>query len=80
MPKMRIATQRKCPEDTDFIISFSNAKTSGLWDKMATSDECGILVFGNSDEISEGVTLEIESTDFRILLRRPGMQYLKYEL
>lgn len=80
MPKMRIATQRKCPEDTDFIIYFSNAKTSGLWDKMATSDECGILVFGNSDEISEGVTLEIESTDFRILLRRPGMQYLKYEL
>lgn len=80
MPKMRVAVQKKCPEDTDFIISFYNAKTSELWGKMYTRKECGILLFGKPDESPEDMTLGIESKDFCLLLRRSGMQQVKYEL
>ncbi|MDE5872145.1 MAG: hypothetical protein K2H22_09415, partial [Muribaculaceae bacterium] len=67
MPKMRLATHKDCPKDTDFIISFNRHDNMECWKKMDGQEECGMLFFGKSEEISEGVTLEIESSDFRIL-------------
>ena len=80
MPRLRCATQKKCPEDTDFIISFSNPNISAHWERMTHREECGMLIFGKPELIPEGATLEIESKDFHILLRRPGMQKVKYEI
>ncbi len=80
MPKMRLATQRKCPEDTDFIIVFNRHDAAEYWKRMDSKEECGMLLFGKPDEISGGITLEIESKDFRILLRRLGMQKVKYDI
>ena len=80
MPKLRVATQKKCPVDTDFIISFDRNDAAECWKKIAGQEECGMLFFGKSDEVSEAVTLEIESKNFLILLRRRGMQKVKYEV
>lgn len=80
MPALRIATQKKCPEDIDFIICFGRRDTPELWGKMDGLNECGMLAFGSTPPISEGVTLDLESKDFRILLRRPGMQRIRYEV
>lgn len=80
MPTMRLATHKKCPEDTDFIIVFNRHDTAENWKRMDAGEECGMLLFGKSDEISGDITLEIESKDFRILLRRPGMQKVKYDI
>ena len=78
MPKMRLTTRKEYIKDTDFIIIFNRADASECWEKMDGQEECGMLFFGKSDDISEGVTLEFESKDFHILLRRPGMQKVKY--
>ena len=80
MPKLRLTTHKECPKDTDFIISFDRKDIATLWNRIGALEECCMLVFGNTDWIPNGVTLEIESKDFRILLRRPGMQKVKYEV
>ena len=80
MPKMRVDTRKECHKDTDFIIIFNRHDASECWEKMDIQEECGMLVFGNSEEISERVTLEFESKGFHIFLRRPGMQKVKYEM
>ncbi len=80
MPKLRVSTQKECPKETDFIITFHNRDTELLWKKIYPKKECGMLSFVSSSTTPEGVTLEIESKDFRILLCRPGMQRLKYEV
>ena len=80
MPKLRMATRQECPKDTDFIISFNSREAERSWIKMDDMNECGMLIFGKPELIPEGATLEIESKDFHILLRRPGMQKVKYEI
>ena len=80
MPRLRVATHKECPKDTDFIVSFNPKGASGYWEKMERQGECGMLLFGKPAEIPEGVTLEIESADFCILLRRSGMQKIKYDV
>lgn len=80
MPAMRVATHREFPKDTDFIIASGLADPTRLWNKMDSQKECGMLIFGPTARISEGVTLELESKDFRILLRKKGMHILKYEV
>ena len=80
MPKLRMATHKECPKDTDFIIAFDRKDIAALWHKMDAMEECGLLAFRPSGEISDGVTLEFESKDFRIFLRRTGMQKITYEI
>lgn len=80
MPKIRVATRKECPKDTDFIIIFNRHDASECWKKMDGQEECVMLFFGKSDDISEGVTLEFESKDFHIFLRRPGMAKVKYDV
>lgn len=80
MPRMRVATQRECPKDTDFIIAFGIADTPRLWHKLDSKEECGLLAFGSSEEISGRITLDLSSKDFRIYLRRTGMDPIKYEI
>ena len=80
MPKLRVTTQKKCPEDTDFIISFNSSDASKYWKKMDSKVECGMLLFGKATVIPENATLQIESKDFHILLRRTGMQKIKYDV
>ena len=80
MPGLRVATQKKCPGDTDFIISFNSHDAEENWKRMDAGEECCMLIFGKSDPAPENVTLEIESKDFSILIRRPGMAKVKYEI
>ena len=80
MPRLRIATQKKCPEDTDFIISFDRNDIATLWHKMDAFEECGLLAFHYSEKLPENGTLELSSKDFRIFLRRRGMARLIYEV
>lgn len=80
MPKLRIATQKECPKDTDFIVSPDRKDIAALWHKMDALEECGMLAFGLTEETPQGATLELESRDYRLLLRRPGMQKIKYEV
>ena len=80
MPRLRVATQKKCPEDTDFIITFNRKDMSELWHKMDALEECGLLAFNYSEKLSDSETLELSSKDFRIFLRRTGMARLMYEL
>ena len=80
MPKMRLSTHKECPKDTDFIISFNRHDAVRSWKKMDNQEECGMLIFGKADPIPESSTLEIESKDFRIILRRTGMQKQKYDI
>lgn len=80
MPKMRLSTHKECPKDTDFIISFNLHDALGCWKKMDNQEECGMLIFRNPGPTPESATLEIESKDFRIILRRTGMQKLKYDI
>ena len=80
MPKMRLSTHRECPKDADFIISFNRHDAVRSWKKMDNQEECGMLIFGKDDPIPESSTLEIESIDFRIILRRTGMQKQKYDI
>lgn len=80
MPKLRLASHKKCPEDTDFIVAFGIADTSSLWHKMDNKEECGLLAFGSAEEISGGITLDLSSKDFRLLLRKEGMHSVKYDI
>ena len=80
MPRLCLATKKDCPKDTDFIIAFDHKEIAALWHKMESLKECGLLAFSPSGETPQGVTLEIESKDFRILLRRLGMAKVKYDL
>ena len=80
MPKLRIATQKKCPEATDFIIASGIADPDRIWKKMDSQKECGMLIFGSTAQLSESITLEIASRDFSILIRKKGMHFLKYEV
>lgn len=80
MPRLRVATRKDCPKDTDFIISLNSSDAEKCWKEMDDMEECGMVLFGKPDEIPAGVTLEMESKNFSILLRRTGMQKLKYEL
>lgn len=79
-PRLRVATHRNCPKGIDFIISFDIADAARLWKKMDSEEKCGLLAFGYPEEITDGVTLELSSKDFRIFLRSPGMQPIKYEI
>lgn len=80
MPELRVATQRGCPKDVDFIIMFDSADTDRIWNNMDDREECGMVAFGKPGDSPERVTLEIESKDFCILLRRIGMHKIKYDI
>lgn len=80
MPKLRIATQKECPKGTDFIITYYRKDIAALWHKMDAIEECEMLALGSTGGSPQGATLEIKSKDYLLLLRRPGMQKVKYDV
>lgn len=80
MPKLRVAIQKECPKNVDFIIDFNNKDICKLWGIIDGIEECGMLTFGVNGDTCNGPTLIIEGRDFCLFLKRKGMEKISYDV
>ncbi len=79
-PKIQIFTQKECPKNVDFLICNAKENFMERWKRMDTQPECGMIVFGKELDEIEGATLMLTSKAFSIVLRREGMDFVRYAI
>lgn len=83
-PRMQLTTNKECPKTVDMIVDFNGGDIDKLWDKLEGMEECTLVAFskkaGRMDKMEKGPTLILEGGDYSILLRRKGMDFIRYKL
>lgn len=84
-PRLQLTTNKECPKAVDMIVDFNGSDLDKLWNKLEGMEECTLISFSSNPKtdysnLKDAPTLAMTGRDYSILLRRKGMDFIRYKL